>query len=133
SLGLWTQVGTLPSVAAQMAGARWADRYYVGGGVLDEADGYAQLATVHSAQIHPDGSLGAWRSETAMPRTFVPRFFAVKGRLYLDNGNENSLYSAPIFADGSLGAWALEAPVAGYDLSSIYGSFSGDRLWTFGG
>jgi hypothetical protein len=64
-----------------------------------------------SAKINADGTLGAWKNVTNLPKPLRDfAFVGFKGRLYVAGGvgateRADDVYSASINADGTLGAW----------------------------
>ena len=72
---------------------------------------------IRIAAINPDGSVGAWRSESLPWALYRPAAQFYNNRVYLAGGlaswffmNDVSgyTYSAPVFADGTPGAWRNE-------------------------
>lgn len=113
SLGPWVATTPLPGARQHHAVLFHNDRVYaiggVGGGcctVLDE---------VISAPINADGSLGAWRSETALPfPLWGHSAVVVGGRIlvfggrtdYGDSGAVHAVYAADVnVTDGTLSSW----------------------------
>lgn len=107
----------LPSPRKTNGLAAWKGRIYSAGG---ESDGGNASASVWSAPVREDGSLGEWRPETPLPS---PRYQAPlaawDGRLYLfggyGGGYRDDVLVSSVGDDGRLGEWTvssrLPAPV----------------------
>lgn len=149
TLSGWKQATRLPQRLYAHSAAVHGERIYVTGGV---ARGLGAVSQVYSSPINADGTLGAWRAETALPvPLFGHRSLARGGRLivlggssapelyaaggYPAGGVSRSVYSAAVNPDGTLGAWTaqpeLPAQLAFYGLvatdKSVYllGGFDG--------
>lgn len=98
------------------------DRIYGFGG----RDGFQDLKEVHSAAINANGSLGAWRSETLLPKALY-RHAVVEhnGYVYVTGGvsgpttsaaSQVAVYYARVNSNGALGAWqtGTNLPTATY-------------------
>ena len=117
-LGTWNSTSPLPDEAGRdLAGLAVAyGRLYLVAGAPN--GGFYGTDTVDSAPIRPDGSLGAWEEDRALPadaaRLGAPALFA-SGRLYVVGGNApildsadsplNSVWMAEVTPDTKLGAW----------------------------
>ncbi|MGQ9698834.1 MAG: Kelch repeat-containing protein, partial [Armatimonadota bacterium] len=117
-LGMWRNTSPIPDEAGRdLAGLAVAyGRLYLVAGAPN--GGFYGTDTVYSAPIRPDGSLGAWEEDRALPadaaRLGAPALFAY-GRLYLIGGNApildsadsplNSVWTAEVTPDSKLGAW----------------------------
>lgn len=126
ALGTWSAVTQLPGrrayhgmVVATPQTARidtaTAGHLYVIGGV-DESG--AAVATVYTARIALDGSVGSWRATTALPAALHSLGAVVfRGFVYVAGGATSanqpvaSAWRAAIQSDGSLGAWQATAPL----------------------
>jgi hypothetical protein len=113
TLGAWTTAAPLP---AAMYGAevivtgssQGTQRVHLLGGGYGPAS-YSSI--IRSAPINPDGTLGAWVTDTPLPS---PRgrgqVVTTRQRVFYIGGGvgpaTNTVFSAPINADGTLGAWA---------------------------
>ncbi|MEP6652209.1 MAG: hypothetical protein ABJA82_02560 [Myxococcales bacterium] len=106
----WTSAGTLPAPLYQHAMAIAAGRLYLSGGGQRTFS-----ATVTSAEISTDGTLGPWRAEAPMPtgRSWH-RLLAEGGYLVVAGGSESpdfftdgttAVAVAALAADGVVGAW----------------------------
>lgn len=149
TLSGWQPVTALPNMLAAHSAAVSGERIYVTGGVERAA---GATASVYSAPVNQDGTLGAWRGELSMPApVFGHRSFARGGRLFAVGGFNapalygaggappagvsSAVYAAPINPDGTLGAWtpqpSLPSGLAFYGLAvaekSVYllGGFDG--------
>lgn len=110
TLGTWTAGTALPAATFHNEVIVIKNRVYVFGG--NNASNTATLATVYSAVINADGTLGNWVTETNLPYAVrAMSAFATKTRIYLIGGvngstHLNTVIYANINSDGSLGAWA---------------------------
>lgn len=105
-LGTWRAETPYPVSRNDAGIAVWGGRIYAAGGRINGTSGPA-TGTIISSAIASDGTLGAWRTESAgVPNTLG--FFqaaAWNGTLALVAGdNLGSAYAFPINASGALGA-----------------------------
>ena len=146
TLAGWQVANPLPRLLSALSAAVRGNRIYVTGG-LERSAGVS--ARVFSAEILPDGQLGAWREETALPAAlFGHRSFARDGRLFVlggfnapalygagglpPSGLSSAVYAAAVNADGTLGPWIPQPPLpAGL---AFYGLAEGDKgVYLLGG
>jgi N-acetylneuraminic acid mutarotase len=113
SVGAWTtESNALPQVRSDFNSVVFNGHVYAIGGF----DGNNEVATVYSAQLNPDGSVGTWTNETnALPQSLAGATSVVyNGHVYIMGGADNfglvsPVYSAPLNPDGSVGAWTTES------------------------
>ena len=117
TLGAWTTGTSLPSVVSYTQAAVIKNRVYLFGGW----DGTTSYATVYTASINSDGTLGVWTISTSLPKPVSEaQVIVMKNRVYLlggwsvTTGYSSEIYSSAINADGTLGTWTMDAnlPVA---------------------
>ena len=107
TLGTWTTGTSLPDTVYGSQAIVTQNRVYLLGGIVNSSPS----ATVYTAPINADGTLGAWTTGTSLPAT-VDRSQAIvtSNRVYLLGGivngsSSSTVYTAPINADGTLGPW----------------------------
>lgn len=107
-LGAWTAATSLPAVRSTQCVIVTKNRVYL----LSSFTGGGYDATIITAMINPDGSLGAWTAAGSLPGAVAgSRAVAIKNRIYILGGGYNgsayvnTSYWATINADGTLGAW----------------------------
>lgn len=122
TLAGWQATTPMPQKVSAHSAAVNGGRIYVTGGI---ARSVGATALTYSAPINADGTVGAWRYETALPTTvFGHRTFAKAGRLFVLGGStaprmydetggpsasiSDRVYASPINADGALGAWTAQ-------------------------
>ena len=130
----WTTDTSLPGALGWSQAIVTKNRVYLVGGY----NGSSFAATVYTAPINADGTLGAWTTGTSLPGVLShSQSVVTKNRVYLLGGfnGSNSLsvvYTASINADGTLGAWS-----AGTSLpSGLYGTqvvVTKNRVYLLGG
>ena len=114
----WSTSGTIPATLYRAAGAITKDRAFIFGG----HNGSAAVATVYTATIGADGTLGTWSTTTALPvALYQHQVIVTKNYVYILGGQTTSgaassaTYMAPINSNGTLGGWqtgtALPGPV----------------------
>jgi hypothetical protein len=110
----WTESAPLPAARAGLAIAQ-SDRFVIVSGGKDTMQ--RTMADVFVAPIAADGTLGAWRSTTALP---APRFhhtmFLRGNDLYVIGGLEaavsvDAVLRARVGADGAIERWETLAPL----------------------
>jgi N-acetylneuraminic acid mutarotase len=106
----WSNVDTLPTPLYGMGYVATKDRIYIIAGY----NGSSAVATVYSAPINPDGTLGAFTANTPLPvALFYPSVFVIKNKLYVAGGSptgssaniSNAVYQAIIDASGVIRTW----------------------------
>jgi N-acetylneuraminic acid mutarotase len=113
SVGVWTtEANALPQVRSDLYSVVYNGHIYAIGGY----DGIDVVSTVYSAPLNPDGSVGAWTTESsALPQGSAGATSVVyNGHVYVMGGYDNfglvsTVYSAPLNPDGSLGTWTTES------------------------
>ena len=127
--------GTALSVASRFAQVVFIkDRVYLLGGM----DTTSTVATVYSAPVNTDGTLGAWVSGSPLPGPLRGSQAVIVGdRIYLLGGHNGSaivatVYSALINVDGTLGTWTtgINLPV---DLTYSQAIVTSSRVYLLGG
>jgi N-acetylneuraminic acid mutarotase len=128
----WSNVGTLPVSMYGMGYVATKGRYYLVGGY----SGTTTLSTIYSAPINADGTLGTFRTETALPSARVDAAcFVIKNKLYVVGGtngnNTNTVYQATINTDGTLSSWTT---LSNFPINSSYGKslVINNRIYIFG-
>ncbi|MFA5669914.1 MAG: hypothetical protein WCX83_00195 [Candidatus Cloacimonas sp.] len=133
TLGAWTTGTSLPGALAESQAIITKSRVYLLGGY----DGTSYLATVRTAPINTDGTIGAWTTGTSLPGVLgSSQAILTKGRVFLLGGYTagavSTVYTAPINTDGTLGAWTT-----GTSLSSVLqisqAIVTKDRVYLLGG
>ena len=104
----WSTVTALPGILAFSQAIVTKNRVYL----LSGYNGSAYAATVYTAPINTDGTLGTWTTGTALPGVMgSSQAVVTKNRVYLLGGTANgtaaltTVYTAPINSDGTLGTW----------------------------
>lgn len=109
SLGVWVTETSLPGALSESQCIVTKSRVYLLGGY----NGSAWTATVYTAVINANGTIGTWTTGTSLPTTVgYSSSVVTKNRVYLLGGYiggnyVSSTYSAPINSDGTIGTWAL--------------------------
>ena len=134
TLDTWTTATALPGTVADSQAIVTNSRVYLLGGQIN---GTAS-ATVYTAPINTDGTLGTWTTATALPGTVTgSQAIVTKSRVYLLSGfingaHSSTVYTAPINADGTLGTWttATALPTTVTDSQAIV---TNSRVYLLGG
>ncbi len=134
--GVWHETTSLLSAGYFLGAAVWNERIYVAGGT----DYQSAAATVASAAINADGSLGAWRIELSLPvDAFQHAAVAVNGALYVLGGYINNgmaiqsrVYYSLINSGGALAGWSSTAPLP-FPLAALGAATTCGRLYVTGG
>jgi hypothetical protein len=124
----WSNVGTLPVAMNSMGYAATKGRFYLIGG----HSGSNALSSVYSAPINPDGTLGAFRTETPLPNgKYYFAWFVIKNKLYVVGGADYVVYRTTVNNDGTLSSWETlpNFPINFDDGTSL---FIKDRIYIFG-
>ena len=131
----WASDTALPAALTHSQAIVTKNRVYLLGGRNSAG---TVVATVYTAAINADGTLGAWTTGTSLPGALASsQAVVVKNRAYLlggvdANGVTSVIYVAPINADGTLGAWTSGNSFPG-PLSHSQALITNDRLYMFGG
>ena len=108
----WATGTALPGILTHSQAIVTKNRVYLVGGRNSAG---TPVATVYTAAINADGTLGAWTTGTSLPGALAnSQAVVVKNRAYLlggvdTNGITSVIYVAPINADGTLGTWVSNA------------------------
>lgn len=138
TLGAWvTETNSLPAALMESQAIVTKGRVYLIGGMNGSN---VPVATVYTAVINADGTLGTWTTAPSLPiATAIPVVFATKGRVYLMGGYlgsgygySSSVYYAPINSDGTLGTWVADAPFP-VQISSTQAVVTKNRVYIVGG
>ena len=130
----WTASQTLPIAIGRANFVVTKNRVYMIGGY----DASGPVASVFTATINTDGSLGAWTSTTPLPTELDGASVIVfKNRVYLIGGYNHTIllatvHVAPINADGTLGTWSTTTslPIPLHFHASLV---TKNRLYVLGG
>ena len=115
TLGTWTTSAPLPGTLHDSQAIVTKNRVYLLGG--DPSGGYTSTATVYTAPINTDGTLGTWTIGTPLPGPVSQsQAIVTKNRVYLIGGHNgtsfiSTVYTAPINSDGTLGTWTTGTPL----------------------
>ena len=114
----WTTGTALPSIFWGSSVVVTKNRVYLLGG----NNGTTWVATVYTAPINTDGTLGTWTTGTNIPNNlYHAQAVVIKNYVYFIGGSNgsgpySSVYRAPINSDGTIGTWvtdnALPSPAA---------------------
>ena len=113
TLGTWTTATSLPSVLVYSNPVVTSNRVYICGG--QTANGSGPVATVYTAPINTDGTLGTWATGTNLPGATKATAFQVitNNRAFLLGGSDSSVYTAPVNSDGTIGSWVTGTALPG--------------------
>ena len=134
TLGTWTTGTNLPGVLYHSQAIVTKNRVYLLGGWI----GGGAVATVYTAPINEDGTLGTWTTGTSLPEPVRwSQAIVTKNRVYLlgggnSSGSVSTVYTAPINADGTLGAWITGTSLPGV-LSGSQAIVTKNRVYLLGG
>lgn len=108
TLGTWVNSSNMPGGLSQSQVLVTKNRVYLLGGF----NGSSFVATVYSAPINTDGTLGTWITDTPLPGIRGGSHIAVTlNRVHLIGGKTgvsnavNTVITAPINTDGTIGTW----------------------------
>ena len=132
----WVSGTALPSVFSHTTVIATKNRVYALGGYLGSG---SYSATVYTAPINEDGTLGTWTTSTSLPAGLIASSaFVTNNRVYLIGGatgtgtHLTTVRTAPINADGTLGAWTT-GPSLPAALAWTKTIVTKNRVYTFGG
>ena len=134
TLGTWTTSNSLPGTVAHSQAIVTKNRVYLLGGFT----GNAFSATVYTAPINPDGTLGAWTTGASLPDdVYHSQAIVTKTQVYLLGGNtygvsSSTVYTAPINPDGTLGAWTTSNSLP-ETVANSQTFVTKNRVYLFGG
>ena len=138
SLNNWTTGTALPIAVSNAEFFVTKNRVYMCGGLTT---GTIALASVYTASINADGSLGSWIADANLPGPlYASQAIVTKNRVYLIGGiNANNgtsvtstVYTATINADGTIGIWGTvtSIPTA---LSYVKSLITKNTIYIIGG
>ncbi len=132
-VGTWTTGTSLPGALAYSQAIVTSNRVYLLGGI----NGSGLVATVYTAPINADGTLGSWTTGTSLPVTLgMSQAIVTSNRVYLlgghNGGYASTVYTAPINADGTLGTWATGTSLPGA-LAYSQAIVTSNRVYLLGG
>lgn len=118
TLGDWETLATeLPHSSMWHEAVATCDHLYV---IAGQDQVINEYSAVHQAEIHPDGSLGAWDETAALPKTLAAHAaVAIHGGILVTGGwsspdpvfsPQRNVYWAPLGPDCSLGSWVELTP-----------------------
>lgn len=134
TLGGWSATTSLPGPLGNSQAIITKNRVYLIGG----QDVSVAVATIYTAPINSDGTLGSWTTGTSLPGSLTETIVvATKNRVYLFGGNNSSatistVYTAPINADGTLGAWGTGTSLPG-NIAVSQAIVTKNRVYVIGG
>lgn len=129
----WSTNINLPGVLIRSQAIVTKNRVYLLGG----NNGSSYVATVYTAPINEDGTLGSWTTGTSLPGLCGnSQPVVTKNRVYLlggyHTGFSSTVYTAPIISDGTLGSWTTAS-----SLPSLCGNsqaiLTKNRVYLMGG
>ena len=109
TIGSFATLSTLPAARWGHSTVAYNGYLFVTGGTPDDS---TATSTVYSAQIKPDGTVGAWATLSTLPAImYAHSAVAGNGYLFVTGGYNgtsslSTVYSAKINSDGTIGAWA---------------------------
>ena len=138
----WVQTTSLPDAYIGHSLVSASNYLYQAGGASD-ANGFPDGTNVFYAQIHSDGTIGAWTNTSSLPESvFSHASVAANGFIYVLGGAHynpidnvfltNKVYYAKINSDGSLGFWKTASPLPGIR-SGLSASAWNNRIYVIGG
>ncbi len=148
-VGPWSVTSSLPTKRSAHASASYNGFLYVtGGSSAGPGNGASFLSDVLYAPLNANGTVGAWKSTSALPAARAGHTAAIYSSgsnawLYVLGGRAGSgaaladIQSATIKADGTLGAWTtiasrFDLPRFGHASAVLNGS-NGSVLYVIGG
>lgn len=134
TLGAWVTLAPLPINLRYTQAVQTRTRLYLLGGL---SNGVA-MASVYSAPINPDGSLGLWVAGANLPATVVySQAVVIKDKVFLLGGQIAGSFSAVVYqatvdAAGFIGTWSSATPLP---VSYCYGQavVTNTRVYLIGG
>ena len=111
------------------------NRVYLLGGYVNGIE----ISTVYTTSINPDGTLGAWVTDTPLPINLAdPQAIVTNNRVYLLGGFNgvaalSTIYTAPINPDGTLGAWVLDTSILPEIITTAQAIITSSRMYLLGG
>ncbi len=135
TLGVWATGTSLPGILSRSQAIVTKNRVYLLGGATNT---YVSTATVYTAPINSDGTLGTWTTGTSLPEElYLSQAIVTKNRVYLIGGWGNyvstaTVYTAPINSDGTLGSWTTGTSLPG-GISNSQAIVTKNRVYLLGG
>ncbi len=140
TLGTWVTTATLPAVAYEFGATTYGGYLFVGGG----ANASLALSTTYSAKFNADGTIGTWKTLTALPAITRGLGFTATNNGYLIAAAGcntacsvagdflSTVYSAKINSDGTIATWATLNTLPA--TRSYFGFITNNNyLYAFGG
>lgn len=109
TIGSWSTATSLPGAISWTRPFVTKNRIYICGGAIDSS---TPVATVYTAPINTDGTIGTWTTGTSLPTAIGwTNVVITKNRVYLLGGFNgtsvvSTIYSAIINSNGTLGTWS---------------------------
>ena len=134
TLGTWTIDTPLPVTMSRALDIVTNNRVYLLGGIINGIDS----SIVYTAPINPDGTLGAWVTDTSLPGTvYLSQSIVTNNRVYLLGGLTGAVYSSTVYtasinADGTLGTWTIDTPLPG-TIAISQAIITSSRVYLLGG
>jgi hypothetical protein len=146
----WVQTTSLPDGYVGHSLVYASNYLYQAGGTSD-AIGFSDGTNVFYAQVHSDGTIGAWTNTTSLPVAIIGQAsVAANGFVYLLGGDDfwiddslpggyqlivtNTVHYAKINSDGSLGSWQTANPLPNPNgLTQLSASVWNNRIYAIGG
>jgi N-acetylneuraminic acid mutarotase len=139
TLGSWSAGTDIPGELNVTTLVVTKNRVYLLGGVNVSA---VNVATVYTAPINTDGTLGTWTTETTNPLPAAIRLsssIVTKNRVYVIGGVNSSaasidtIYTAAIDEDGVIGTWETDSNVLPVAIRQPAIITTRNRAYIFGG
>jgi hypothetical protein len=138
----WVQTTSLPDPYVGQSLVYATNYLYQAGGSSD-INGYPDGTNVFYAQVHSDGTIGAWTNTTSLPvAVFTHAGVAANGFVYVLGGQiytpadgvytSSNVYYAKINSDASLGSWQAANPLPD-TLYALSASVWNNRIYVVGG
>ena len=131
----WASAGSLLGNIRCAQSVITKDRVYI----LALRDQTTPVATVYTAPINSDGTLGVWTTGTSLPAALSDsQAIVTKNRIYLLGGvnsatvSVTTVYTAPINSDGTIGAWTTGTSLPA-GLSRSQAVVTKNRVYLLGG
>ena len=132
----WSTGTSLPAAVSMQNLVVTKNRVYLCGGLNS---GSTQSATVYTAPINSNGTLGTWTTGTSIPTAVASGTTLVtKDRVYIIGGSTTSnvflstTWHAPINSDGTLGSWTTGTSLP-TTVANTRGVVIRDKVYIFGG
>ncbi len=105
TLGTWQTLSTMPTVRFAFGYTAYNGFIFILGGSSSVS---VPVSTVYSVPMKADGTIGTWKTLTALPVVMAEQTVAAyNGYLYQFGGaTVSTAYSAKISSDGTIGSWS---------------------------